>query len=121
MRIRLAIDDVAPVGRSLRDAIAERRERIVVDVARRALARIIDETPVETGRLRAAWIGALAELGGAGSTGSPEGTARIRETASVLEIEIENAVPYAAAVEYGTRGRAGEHIIVRALQGAAGI
>lgn len=119
MRIQLVIADASPVAQSLREAIAARRERIVVDVARQALARIIDETPVETGRLRAAWSGALAELGGQGPMGSPEGSARVRETASELEIEIEITVPYAAAVEHGTRDRPGERIIRRALQDAA--
>lgn len=101
MQIRLALHDTSPAMRMLRRELAELRERLALAVARRALVRIIQRTPVDTGRLRAAWARALEDLGGTGAAaiadGTAPGSAAVHETAGASVIEIENAVPYAAA------------------------
>ncbi|MEX0701182.1 MAG: HK97 gp10 family phage protein [Planctomycetales bacterium] len=131
MRIHLSIADPSPAVRALERHLARLREGIATAIARRALERVIERTPVETGRLRAAWTRALQEIGGtvpfgseggdagAVAEGAALGSATVRETAGGTEIEIENAVPYAAAIEHGPRGRGGERIVARALADTA--
>src|SRR5690606_4767181 len=84
VRIRLSIDDPAAARRAGRAVVAKRRRRLLIAIARRALARLIERTPVETGRLRAAWSEALADLGDEIPTGSAgrhgEGAAQTHDT-----------------------------------------
>jgi hypothetical protein len=70
-----------------------------------------DQTPVETGRARAAWQAGLAELGGAPAASgvansSPDDVAVTRtETETSTALAVENHVPYIALLEFGTRGQ----------------
>ena len=73
-------------------------------------AKIIQKTPVATGRARAGWFTALMKLGGAPiqttgtveeKKGMGEGRATMNLEGDEKYIEIVNGVPYAIYLEYG--------------------
>ena len=100
-------------------------QRVAGELTRRALV----QTPVRTGRARAAWAGSLEQLGETPPTGwqgagpDAEAVAQGRQSGRVQSqldghrqaIDVTNAVPYIVVLELGGRGRAGKHMVRRSM------
>ncbi len=114
MRLVLRIDDF--YRRRLRDLanyqIPDARRRMVERGLEATLEQTIELNPVETGRSRAAWQRALAELRGAQQAGGiPSGPVAEGWSLGSLELDHQahttsgsavNAVSYVPFLEYGT-------------------
>lgn len=119
MRVELELDGLRAELIRYRDSVLpEARE----DATRRAMQAALDAailaTPVDTGRARAGWSAAAAGLEGGTVSNQGEGSATETVTADLIEIEVENGVPYIAFLEHGTRGQPPRHIVRAALTAA---
>jgi len=80
------------------------RRRLVQEVLKRTVQRVIDRHPVETGRARDAWGNALLQVGTDGTSNSLHG----RDHTSA---QVTNEVDYVVFLEKGTR-RMRPHLMV---------
>ena len=131
MRVRFEIED--RVSERLEQAagreLSEARRRMVDDAMRAALSETIERNPVETGRSRAAWAGALRQLGGeapadwggaapdgaAIAEGAARGALERNDHESMTTVSASNGVRYIGFLEYGTRKMAPFAMVRRAL------
>jgi hypothetical protein len=117
--MRLEVQVVNPASASLRRIantnLPEARRKMVDHGMRTALESTIELNPVRTGRSRAAWVAALAKLGGTaagGATSGPVsegaalGSAAIEQTQTTTAASATNSVRYVPFLEYGTSKRA---------------
>lgn len=116
---------LARAAQRLPGALRQLLETVAGELTRRALVR----TPVRTGRARAAWASVLEQTGEVvpagwqGGEPDAEAIAQGRQLGHVQsqleghqqEIEITNAVPYVVALELGSRGRPGRHMVRRSM------
>lgn len=103
------------------------RQTLVAQLAHAVLQRVAAETPVRTGRLRRAWREAQESLNAGGSSSvsgsrgndAAESLTSFHESATDSRVVIENHVPYAASVEFGTRRQAPVYMVTRGMQNVA--
>ena len=87
------------------EQIPKSRREMVNALTQQTLETTRRETPIDTGRSRAAWSSALTQAGQNGSASgaaSEEGHAVQSETATISATSSTNRVPYIAYLEYGT-------------------
>lgn len=117
--MRLEIQVINRASSSLRRiadrSVPEARRQMVQLGMQSALESTIDLNPVRTGRSRAAWISALAQLGGRSSgtatsgptaEGAALGSAAVEQAEATTTASATNAVKYVPFLEYGTSKRA---------------
>lgn len=126
MRLRIQVTNEASsaLRRLSSTRVPEARQRMVDQAIHTALESTLEMNPVRTGRSRAAWAAALAQLGGGGS-GSPSngpqaegaalGSAVIEQTDTHTTATATNAVRYVPFLEYGTSKRAPVAMVRRSL------
>lgn len=88
-----------------------RRRSLIRTLMQQAVAQIVAEHPVDTGRAVSAWINGSSS----GITGQSEGIQNAHETATTSAIELENQVPYIVFLEYGTQRMAPFAMVRQAL------
>lgn len=109
------------------ERVRQERRGWVQELAGRVVTMVAGLTPVRTGRLRRGWFGGGSAVPSAGEEGGEPGIAngasegdeavmRSDEGGSMSAVEVENSVPYAAYVEYGTRRMAARAMVRRALR-----
>jgi len=118
VRVQIEIDE--DLRRTLQEfaerRLREVRERFVETVMTQTLSETSANNPVATGRSRAAWEAALAQVSAAGNgTDSSEGTLERTATPDTTELRATNSVPYVPSLEYGTFRRAPAAMVRRAL------
>jgi hypothetical protein len=126
--MRLEIQIINPASGSLRSfattSVPESRRQMVDHGMRAALESTIELNPIRTGRSRAAWAAALAELGGTlqiGATSGPVsegaslGSAAIEQSETRTTARATNSVRYVPFLEYGTSKRAPIAMVRRSL------
>lgn len=131
MQIQFEIEDQASArleslaGRELSEA----RRRLIEQAMQQTLVDTLELNPVATGRSRAAWAAALAQIGvelpadwrgpqpdgAAIAEGAAQGTLTRSEDDSTTQINAENGVQYIGFLEYGTRRMAPFAMVRRAL------
>jgi hypothetical protein len=115
MNLRIEVEDTStPALRKLTTrTLPLARKQMIVNAGQRLLELIVEDHPVRSGRARAAWSAALAQLGGrptypgndpdAISQGRSRGSAAISDDADRSLASATNAVNYVPFLEYGAR------------------
>lgn len=130
--LSFAIDDFNANLNRARLLYIGRSTSFLREVALDVLARVVEYTPVDTGRAACGWFEAGLALGDAlmveqraneGSSTNPgeqelgkdEGDYREGKTHSSVWIELVNGVPYILALEFGSSSQGGHAMVQRAL------
>lgn len=108
-RVRSALP--ARLRQHARETAAAARRDLADDLTAEATTRLIDSTPVRSGRLRQSWADAAAG-------GGPDATADRTEAAGVSTRTARSHVPYARYVEYGTARQRPQRLVAAALRHA---
>lgn len=121
----LRIDVLNPVSARLRelrqDKLPQARRQMINSLAREALQRTSELTPIRTGRTRNSWLQAAQQLdpsslGASSSNTSSEGNATQHEELHSSTVVARSSVPYVPFLEYGTRHLRPVAMVRRALQ-----
>ena len=121
----LRIEIHNPVSARLRELrqhkLPQARRELIVSLAREALQRTSDFTPVSTGRTRDSWLQAAQQLDPSGrdaasTNTASEGTATLQAEQHTSTVLAASSVPYVPFLEYGTRHLRPFAMVRRALQ-----
>lgn len=126
MRIEFQIEGrgVSLLRELARSRVPEARRRMVVQGMQATLERTMALNPVDTGRSRAAWQAALAQLqggntsgggGGPVAEGAALGWAAQEHGERTSEVSATNGVSYVPFLEYGTSRMAPFQMVRRSL------
>lgn len=113
MKARFRVTSALParLRQHARDTAVQARRQLADDLHQTATTRLIDSTPVRSGRLRQSWADAA-------SGGGPDATADRDDTAGTSTRTARSHVPYARYVEYGTARRQPQRLVAAALRHA---
>lgn len=109
--------------------VQQNRHEVSRELAEETVGRIIESTPVETGRARGGWVGAAEQLnlpapagwGGndaeAMNEGVSSGSGSLEESSDSTRYTLRNDVLYVPILEYGSSKMAARAIVRRTLPG----